>query len=505
MQVDLLDGEGNVIAHDVHRCGRRVRVHRPAAGHVRVREHQPTGYFDLRAHVGDGGGTTARRRQLARATSTSARASTLTNYDFCEKPPAEISGYVYIDGAADRHERSAHAAANRRASRRPAHGRRHAARRRRARAARRRRRATPISSATGASRHVRGRRDRSDSRHDRCQRLLSFRRPARRHVCRRPSSAGRRDRQRRYAGHARRLCGEPGRHLPSTPAVDSDRRAQQAIIEQFRDRVRRRRDRADSARGRPALAGEQLQRSADRCRTADVPPPEPPPPPEPIINVFGEPNFPARIRCGYKLPPLPTRTPDWIGGSSEGDRLHVALERRERRLAAERDAEATCSLQLTAAPIDVGRAGRTCRSTPAQWTLGRARRRQRRRSCARRRSARRRRCRSPATSTATASRDIGVYRRRPVVSRPQRQRPVGRGRPVGQARQPRTICRSPATGTPTARPTSASTARRGPRDPWAIAARAGPAGRRQLPDAAGRQDEEHAADGRGRHQRRPAC
>ena len=44
-----------------------------------------------------------------------------------------------------------------------------------------------------------------------------------------------------------------------------------------------------------------------------------------------------------------------------------------------------------------------------------------------------------------------------------------------------------------------------PRDPWADRARAGPAGCRQLPDTAGRQNEEHAADRGRRHERRPRC
>ena len=47
-----------------------------------------------------------------------------------------------------------------------------------------------------------------------------------------------------------------------------------------------------------------------------TPPPFETPPPEPPVNVYGEPNFPANPLL-YKLPPLPTRIPDWIGGSSK--------------------------------------------------------------------------------------------------------------------------------------------------------------------------------------------
>ena len=178
VQIDLLDGQGNVIATTLHRC-------RTASTSSRICVRACTafasisrrGYFDLDAHVGD------RRRHADHYESAGRNRhrlgpSTCTNYDFCEEPPAELSGYVFIDGPAivsndpltpEQIRASATAIARRR----------HAARRCRARAAQRhdgrirsgRRWRCPASL-----------RRRPDSRHDRRQRLLPLRRLAGRHV-----------------------------------------------------------------------------------------------------------------------------------------------------------------------------------------------------------------------------------------------------------------------------------------------------------------------------------
>ena len=112
----------------------------------------------------------------------------------------------------------------------------------------------------------------------------------------------------------------------------------------------------------------------------------------------------------------------------------------------------------------------------ATWTLGRLERRQRDRCSARKCSAPRRRSRSPAISTATACTDIGVF-----IDGQWFLDLNGNGQwdegDLWAKLGTRTICPSPAIGTATARPTSASSARRGPRDPWAIAHEPG------LPDA----------------------
>ena len=110
-------------------------------------------------------------------------------------------------------------------------------------------------------------------------------------VCGRRSAAGGRDRQRRYAGHAGRLRREPGRRFCHERRTFR-RRRRQAIIEQFRADFGNDAIVAHSAPVRRALAGKQLQRSDDdRWPPPPPPPPEPPPPP-PKPPVFGPPGVP---------------------------------------------------------------------------------------------------------------------------------------------------------------------------------------------------------------------
>ena len=176
--------------------------------------------------------------------------------------------------------------------------------------------------------------------------------------------------------------------------------------------------------------------------------------------MFGEPNFapiPLAVSCCRRYP---TRTPDWIGGSAKalGYTWHLSVVNAGQPRSVQRS---DAVYRLTAAPIDCRGVAATCRSTPA---TGRS---------AGSRAATSRSCAKKMFGTPEGMPVTGDFNgdgvcgrrhlpRRPVVSRPQRQRPLGRGRPVGQARHARTICPSPATGTTTARPTSASTARRGP-------------------------------------------
>ena len=193
VQVDLLDGQGNVIASTFTNAARRVLVHRLAAGNVQRARASAGGVF---------------RRRRARRLGRRCRAPTSLGFYSIFTGIKLGSGVNAIQvrllreaggravrlrvhrRRADCHRRSAHAGANRRASRRPANGRRHAARRRCARIA-----AGPDGRTDlGRQRNpglVLRRCDRSDSRHDRRERLSTIS-PACRPACMRSSKSSRR-------------------------------------------------------------------------------------------------------------------------------------------------------------------------------------------------------------------------------------------------------------------------------------------------------------------------
>src|SRR5205807_2284492 len=64
-------------------------------GTYNVREEQPTAYFDDEAHIGTGDGIIVTTNLLGRIDIGSGE--NLASYDFCELPPAKLSGYVFID------------------------------------------------------------------------------------------------------------------------------------------------------------------------------------------------------------------------------------------------------------------------------------------------------------------------------------------------------------------------------------------------------------------------
>ena len=59
-------------------------------------EHQTPQYFDLDDHVGDGGGVALNVNLLGDIAVGSDQH--WVDYDFCETPPASLSGYVFVDG-----------------------------------------------------------------------------------------------------------------------------------------------------------------------------------------------------------------------------------------------------------------------------------------------------------------------------------------------------------------------------------------------------------------------
>lgn len=64
-------------------------------GTYTVIQDQPEGYFSGAARPGSAGGVKESDNRIGRITLGSGEAA--VDYDFCEKPPAEISGYVYFD------------------------------------------------------------------------------------------------------------------------------------------------------------------------------------------------------------------------------------------------------------------------------------------------------------------------------------------------------------------------------------------------------------------------
>jgi protocatechuate 3,4-dioxygenase beta subunit len=96
VRIDLLDANGNVLATTTTDANGQYQFTGLHPGIYGVREHQPAGYFDLDAHVGTGTGTRLTPSLLGDIEIGSGQH--LFEYDFCEEPPAELSGYVFIDG-----------------------------------------------------------------------------------------------------------------------------------------------------------------------------------------------------------------------------------------------------------------------------------------------------------------------------------------------------------------------------------------------------------------------
>ena len=85
--------------HDVHRRKRRVRIHRPRAGRVPGPRASADEYFDGGERIGTAGGTkydVAEQFSIFTGINIASGFNAI-NYDFCEKPPASISGRVHAE------------------------------------------------------------------------------------------------------------------------------------------------------------------------------------------------------------------------------------------------------------------------------------------------------------------------------------------------------------------------------------------------------------------------
>jgi protocatechuate 3,4-dioxygenase beta subunit len=96
VRIDLQDAFGNVLATTRTNSHGEYRFTNLRPGTYRVYEHQPVEYFDGDAHLGSGGGTILHTNLMGSILIGSDQH--LVDYDFCEIPPAKISGYVFIDG-----------------------------------------------------------------------------------------------------------------------------------------------------------------------------------------------------------------------------------------------------------------------------------------------------------------------------------------------------------------------------------------------------------------------
>ena len=99
VRIDLLDGQGNVIATTYTNSVGQYRFDGLRPGTYSVREHQPTQYFDGGERIGSVGGT---KYDVPGIYSVFAGISigsgvNAVQYDFCEKPGGQLSGYVFID------------------------------------------------------------------------------------------------------------------------------------------------------------------------------------------------------------------------------------------------------------------------------------------------------------------------------------------------------------------------------------------------------------------------
>ncbi|MCA9143668.1 MAG: carboxypeptidase regulatory-like domain-containing protein [Planctomycetaceae bacterium] len=95
--VELLDAQGQVIATTLTNSDGEYAFNGLKPGTYSVRETQPNGYFDGGTLIGDGGGVVGASDFITEITVGSG--DDLQGYNFCELPPASLSGYVFQDGA----------------------------------------------------------------------------------------------------------------------------------------------------------------------------------------------------------------------------------------------------------------------------------------------------------------------------------------------------------------------------------------------------------------------
>ncbi|TWT77035.1 Serine-aspartate repeat-containing protein D precursor [Posidoniimonas polymericola] len=97
VKIELLNEHGEVIQTTYTDANGEYAFTGLAPAAYTVRETQPVDYFHADQHVGDGGGAYFGQDVIGDVHVGSDQH--WDNYDFCETPPASLSGYVFIDGA----------------------------------------------------------------------------------------------------------------------------------------------------------------------------------------------------------------------------------------------------------------------------------------------------------------------------------------------------------------------------------------------------------------------
>jgi protocatechuate 3,4-dioxygenase beta subunit len=117
VRIDLFNGSGNLVATTYTNAAGQYKFENLRPGEYSVVETQPTGYFNGAARPGTGGGNGSNDPDCGCGEPIGGGVGTadagnkisqiqipgganLTEYNFCELPPAQLSGYVYQDGAA---------------------------------------------------------------------------------------------------------------------------------------------------------------------------------------------------------------------------------------------------------------------------------------------------------------------------------------------------------------------------------------------------------------------
>ena len=95
--MELLDEQGNLLTSTTTNDRGEYEFTDLRPGEYTVRQQQPIEYFNGGYHIGTGGGAILGENLIGQITVGSGE--DLAEYDFCELPPAELSGYVFIDGA----------------------------------------------------------------------------------------------------------------------------------------------------------------------------------------------------------------------------------------------------------------------------------------------------------------------------------------------------------------------------------------------------------------------
>lgn len=97
VKIELLNDQGQIVATTTTDADGNYAFDNLLPGTYSVRQIQPIEYFDGGYKIGSGGGDEAGPNRITSIFVGSG--SDLVKYDFCEVPPADLSGYVFIDGA----------------------------------------------------------------------------------------------------------------------------------------------------------------------------------------------------------------------------------------------------------------------------------------------------------------------------------------------------------------------------------------------------------------------